>query len=245
MRHQAQSELDELHSLWAGQLLRLGELKVAEQILSLRSKPDDSLTYELKSAINKDQRQVQEHQELQAWRADEQIGHSRQLRVRLATLGLIFFGGGSLILDVLSRSLILELDTQLEFVAAVSLSFFLFITFQIIQKRRAHDEEGNNAIFKRLSQHLTLILLLVSTHRFVGWQTDLSLIQVIHLEMTLIALGCFGMSAITQRSDFVFGGAAFIVASIASIYTPNATTLSYALAMTFLWVGVLLTWSKE
>ena len=245
MRARVQTELDELHSVWAYKLLQLGELKVAEQILSLRDQPDLTLTEMLTRAMSQDQRNVEEHQELQAWRADEQISYSRQLRMRLATLGLVFFGGGSLTLDVLSRSLVLQLDTQLEFISAVLLSFTFFVTFQTAQRRRVRDQKGNNAIFQRLSQHLTLILLVVSIHRFIGWQTEMSLIQVIHLEMTIIALGSFGMSAISQRHDFVFGGAAFIVASVASVYFPTATTLLYALAMTSLWLGVLLAWSKE
>lgn len=238
-------ESDTLHSMWAQHLIELGELGVAEQVLLSRYETDDELEERLVEARSARTQQRDEHRALQEWSDQETLAKSRSLRVRLATLGLIFFGGGSLSLDLSERLGVVALTAYDEMIASVSLSIAASLAFLgIIRWRAAHAYE-QNAVFNRIWQYLLLTLVFLSTQRFISWKLGLTPHQLIHLEMPLVSLSCFGLSSISQQRDFIFGGVAFLGTSFLSVYYPSLTTLFYAFAMIILWIGVLISWSSE
>lgn len=239
------SELDALYSMWARHLITLGELKVAQQVLSSRDQPDVALNETLDAALEIRDQQRREHEELRAWSSQEAFARSRLLRCRLALLGLVLFGGGSLTLDLCERSGLFMLTSHDEFLSAASLSSALCLTFWGVMRWRKSHAYEQNAVFNRLWQYLLLTMVLLSIHRFISWQIGLTPDQLIHIEMPLIALSCFGSSSISQQRDFTLGGVTFFVMSIISVARQDLASLLYAIAMVILWSSVLITWRRE
>ena len=90
-----------------------------------------------------------------------------------------------------------------------------------------------------------MITLAVSLQRYVSWKIGLSFQDLLHLEMPLIALGCFGLSTISGKKDFIWGGLAFTFVAISSLFSGHIKTTLYAVAMICLWLGVLISWWRE
>ena len=245
MNIRARRELDDLHSLWAHFLIDEDELKIAAQIIALRFSPDQPLNQRLAQAQCMAQGQERERLHLKEWRAEESISLSHPLRIKFSILGLFIFGFGSLGLDYLVRSGQMVIDARGEFLAMGLLSTMALTCFLALTLRRRRLGDRTNAIFQRLAIHLIIILMMVSIHRLICWQTGLSVEQLIHNEMPLLALGCFGMSAISKHRDFTFGALMFSGAALISLSLPQWTTLIYAIAMTSLWLGVLWVWARE
>lgn len=242
---QAISELDELYTQWSSHLISESELKVAEQVIRLRSRPDQHLNALLQDAQDQLAMQERERVRLKEWRADEALGSSKAMRVRLAIFGLIFFGFGSLILEMLNRHGWVHIDAFGDLIAMLVLSALTLVAFLISTRSRRGKKDESNAIFHRIMIYFLFSLLTISTHRFLSWKLGLSNQQLIHHEMPLISLGCFGMSTISGRRDFTLGGFAFLFAAFFTLLAPQESTLIYALAMIVLWSGVLWIWSIE
>ena len=241
----ARRGLDKLHSVWGEHLIDKGDLSGAKRAIERLELPDPKLSQALELALSKKERLDQEHAQLQEWHADEQISHSRKLRLLFAGVGLVVFGFGSLLLDYLERHQYVYIDAESEVTAAVSLTILVYITFIIIFVKRRNKPQETNAIFQRLISHLVLITLAVSLQRYVSWQVGLRFEDLLHIEMPLIALGCFGLSAISGKKDFIWGGLAYTFVAILSLISdPDKNTL-YALAMICLWLGVLISWWRE
>ena len=162
-----------------------------------------------------------------------------------AGIGLVVFGFGSLLLDYLDRHQYAHVDSKTQVIAAVSFSIVVYFTFAVVAFKRRQKSEEVNAIFQRLMSHLVVITLAVSLQRYVSWKVGLHFQDLLHLEMPLIALGCFGLSTISGKKDFIWGGFAYVFVTVLSIiFDPIKATL-YAIAMICLWLGVLLTWWRE
>lgn len=236
----ARSGLDHLHSIWAEYSIVIDDLQGAKRAISHLEIPSPTLSQQLENAFRDRERLDQEHAQLQEWHADEQMSSSRSLRLLFSTIGLIIFGFGSLLLDYLERTDRVLIDSKGEFIAAISFTIIVYIIFAMIAARRRQSSGEANAIFQRLVSYLTIITLAVSLQRFISWQLGLSFDRLLHLEMTLIALGCFGLSVITGKKDFTWGGTAYAAASYLALLSPEITTTLYAGAMIILWLGVLM-----
>lgn len=241
----AQAGLDELHALWAQYLIDHEDLAGAKRALSRLQLPHPELNRRLEEAIDERSRVEKEHATLQKWRENEQISHSRPLRIIFATIGLIVFGCGSLLLDYLERNHTITLDSRGEFITAISFSIFVYFAFAIsaIQRRRSSVE--TNAIFQRLIAYLVVISIAVTLQRYVSWQIGLPFKSLLHVEMTLISLGCFGLSFMSGKRDFIWGGIAYAVMSLFSISYPQNVPTFFSVAMMILWLGVLISWWKD
>lgn len=241
----ARSGLDQLHSLWADHLIDIEDLQGATRSISRLELPIPALSQRLEDAIRHRDQLHQEHIQLQEWHADEQISYSRPLRLLFASIGLVIFGFGSLTLDYLERTGRILIDAQQEFIAAVTFSVLVFAVFTIFAIKQRKVSIKTNAIFQRLVNYLIVIMITVSIQRFISWQLELSFQTLLHLEMTLIALGCFGLSAISGKKDFIWGAIAYGLASLFSLLYKDLSTTLYASAMIVLWSSVLLTWWLE
>lgn len=241
----ARRGLDELHSIWGQHLIDKGDLAGAKRALERLELPIPELSQTLEMALLEKDRLDQEHAQLQEWHADEQMSHSRPIRLLFASIGLVIFGLGSLLLDYLERHDLLYIDSKSEVITAVSFSILVYISFSIVAIKRRKSSHEANAIFQRLVAHLVIITLAVSLQRYVSWKVGLVFQDLLHLEMPLIALGCFGLSAISGKKDFIWGGLAYASVTILSLFfEPHKPTL-YALAMIGLWLGVFIAWWRE
>ena len=244
MNKEAESGMDQSTKLWARALLAMGETLSAERLLNELQVPDKELEVEITFAkIDHDQEEF-EHQALRDWRKGEDLSMSRTLRLMLARVGLVFFGVGSLTLDLLERFHWIKMDARSEFYASLFLTLLVFLSL-MVYSRSGHKEDLANNMFTRLKRFLMIVLCGVVINRFIGWSVNEDFHNILLHEMPLIMVGCYGMSTLSGQQDFSWGVISFGVATFASILWPHWLTLFYALAMISLWVGVLYSWRIE
>jgi eukaryotic-like serine/threonine-protein kinase len=244
MNKEAESGMDQSTKLWARALLAMGETLSAERLLNELHVPDKELEVEITFAkINHDQEEF-EHQALRDWRKGEDLSMSRTLRLMLARVGLLFFGVGSLTLDLLERFHWIKMDAKSEFFVSLALTLLVIFSF-MIYSQSGHKEDLANNMFIRLKRFLMIVLSAVAINRFIGWRVNEDFQNILLHEMPLIMVGCYGMSTLSGQQDFSWGVISFGIATFASLLWPHWLTLFYALAMISLWVGVLYNWRIE
>lgn len=243
MNPEASAGLDQILKLWGRHLISLNEFTHAKRILSELREDDPDLFAHIAFAKGERDQEEQEHQALKDWREDESLASSRRLRLFLAKLGFLSFGLGSLICDLLERSQKIHINAQRAFIFSVILSSFVALSFLLFSKKRRTKQQ--NALFSRLVHFLGVILCGVMINRFVGWQLGENFRHILLHEMCLIMVGCFGMSTISGRKDFTWGGGAFTLGIVLSVLWTKWLTLFYSLSMIILWIGVILSWRNE
>ena len=240
----ARSGLDLLHSLFTEYLIRDGELDVARRTIAKLSEPNPILMSQLEVAEQSRAHERAQHAKLRRWHRHNDIQQSHPLRVIVSVVGLVVFGFGALILELLQGWGALEVSPKGEVMISLILSLIAFLAIGVFTLKRRQVLREANLVFSRFVGYLALISMIAAFQRYVSWQIGLSSAQLLLQEMSLIALGCFGLSAIAGQQHFIVGGVGFVIAAIASVLFPWLTKGAYAVAMIVVWLSALL-WTKS
>jgi len=242
---QARRGLDSLHELLIEHLIQEGALMAAKRTLTKLSVPNEALTRRIEEAEQERASQAADHAKLQRWHHHHDIQRSRSLRVIVSVVGLIIFGFGSVIIELLQQSGLIVVRGRDEVLISFVLSLAAFILIAAFAFQRRYVLREANAVFGRFIGYLGVISLIGTSQRYISWQLGLEPAQILHQEMPLIALGCFGLSAITGQRHFIIGGLAFTLAMFVSLSSPGLTKGTYACAMITVWLGALISTKSE
>jgi eukaryotic-like serine/threonine-protein kinase len=243
MNLEARQGLDKCLTMWVRYLLKIQEVGSAERVIGEIKTPNEDLLAEI--AFMKSEREDEEieRRALKSWKADENLGSSKKIRVLWAYLGFTLFGLGSLFFDFLARLDLMYIDAKRSLLSAIVLSALAIIGFLILSPK--DQVLKANSSFIRLSKLLLVIMLSVVLQRFFVWKTMPEFKMSLIYEMILLVVGCSAMNSVSGQKDFTWGTTAFVVSIILSLLWPYLLTTLYALSMCILWGGVLWNWKKE
>lgn len=241
---QARQGLDQLHTLFCTYLIAKNDLDAARRTFAKLSQENPELLHDLEEAEQRRDAQVADHAKLKNWHQHHDIKRSRSLRVIVTTVGLIVFGFGAVTIEILQALGRITITPRDEFKVSLGLSIVAFSIIGIFAFQRRHIFREANAMFGRFVGFLVLITMIGTLQRYVGGYIGLSSPHILLQEMSLIALGSFGLSAIGGQKSFLLGGVSSLIGIMISVYHPDVIKMAYAVSMVTVWLSALV-WTKQ
>ncbi len=240
----AKKGFQKLMGLWIRRCVQREEFQLAQKYLRELPQFDSQLDVEIAQGKQKFEKSQQEIKALKDWQANESFQTSRMPRLYFALFGWLFLGFGSLLIYFLSQKGIYQDTAKGRAIAVVVLCSLMMMSAEIWIYFKAQKQQINVA-FMRFKQLIYVILISVILSRLIGWQFhENHEIMLLH-EMPMVFMACMTVSIMTDRKDFMWGGLAFLVVSLMSLWDHGYLLLFYALAQFILWAVVLILWFFE
>jgi serine/threonine protein kinase len=241
---EATKGFQKLLTLWIRRCVKREDFQLAQKYLRELPQFDTKLDVEIAQGKQKFEKVQQEIKALKDWHENESFQISSKPRLYLALFGLIFLGIGSMLVYILSQKGIYQDTAKGRAIAVVVLSSMMMISAEIWLHFKAQKQQINQA-FMRFKQLMYVILISVILSRLIGWQYHQNHeIMLLH-EMPMLFMASLTVSIMTDRKDFLWGGLAFFVVSLMSLWRHEYLLLFYALAQFILWAVVLIRWKFD
>jgi serine/threonine protein kinase len=241
---EAKRGFQKLLTLWIRRCIRREDFQLAQKYLRELPQFDTQLDVEIAQGKQKFEKAQQEIKALKDWRENESFQISSKPRLYFALFGLIFLGLGSMLIYFLSQKGIYQDTAKGRAIAVVVLSSLMMISAEVWLHFKAQKQQLNQA-FMRFKQLMYVILISVILSRLIGWQYHQNHeIMLLH-EMPMVFMASLTVSIVTDRKDFLWGGLAFLVVSLMSLWQHEYLLLFYAIAQFILWAVVLIRWKFD